>query len=133
MILDEEDVGKILESLEFKDGLVVAVTRDYNDKEILMVAFMNEDALRKTLKTGLMHYWSRSREEIWQKGEESGNRQKVREIRVDCDGDSILFDVDPEGPACHKGYRSCFYRKIEGGELTKIMERKFDPNEVYGG
>lgn len=132
MKLNEEKAQEILASINFKNDLIVAVTRDIEDKEVLMVAFMNKEALMKTLKTGLMHYWSRKRKEIWQKGEESGNSQKVREIRIDCDGDSILFDVDPEGPACHKGYRSCFYRKIEeNGDFSLVMERKFDPDEVY--
>ncbi|KXB06276.1 phosphoribosyl-AMP cyclohydrolase [candidate division MSBL1 archaeon SCGC-AAA382F02] len=130
--MNEEKAQEILESINFKNDLIVAVTRDIEDKEVLMVAFMNKEALMKTLKTGLMHYWSRKRKDIWQKGEESGNSQKVREIRIDCDGDSILFDVDPEGPACHKGYRSCFYRKIEeNGGFSLVMERKFDPDEVY--
>lgn len=131
MSLSEEEARKILDSLDFERGLIVAVARDFEDKEILMVAFMSEEAVMKTLITGIMHYWSRSRGEIWKKGEKSGNLQKVREVKVDCDGDALLFDVDPEGPACHKGYRSCFYRKIENGELTRIMEREFDPKDVY--
>lgn len=131
MDLSEDEAREILDSLDFEDGLVTAVARDFEDKEVLMVAFMNEEAVTETLTTGLMHYWSRSREQVWRKGEESGNRQKVLEVRVDCDGDSLLFDVAPEGPACHEGYRSCFYREIEDGKLTKIMEREFDPAEVY--
>ncbi len=130
--LSEEEAEKILDFLDFKNGLVTAVVRDCGDKEVLMVAFMNEQALMLTLSTGVMHYWSREREEIWKKGEESGNRQRVRRVRVDCDGDALLFDVDPEGPACHKGYRSCFYREIEECDLTEIMDREFDPQEVYG-
>lgn len=132
MKLSEEKTKEILDSLNFRDDLVTAVARDSEDGKVLMVAFMNKEAVTKTLTTGLMHYWSRERERLWQKGEESGNRQKVREIRVDCDGDSLLFDVEPEGPACHEGYRSCFYREVnEEGNLSKIMSRQFDPDDVY--
>ncbi len=129
--MSEEEVREILDSLEFENGLAAAIVRDVGDGEVLMLAFMNEEAVLETLKTGIMHYWSRSREELWKKGEESGNLQRVREVRIDCDGDSLLFDVEPDGPACHKGYRSCFYRKVEDGELIEELERKFDPEEVY--
>lgn len=96
-----------------------------------MVAFMNEEAVMKTLTTGVMHYWSRTRQEIWKKGQESGNKQRVKDIRIDCDSDALLFDVEPEGPACHKGYRSCFYRKVKDGNFSQIMEKRFDRDEVY--
>lgn len=131
MKMSEEEAREILRALNFRDGLIVAVARDPEDGEVLMVAFMNEEALLKTLTTGLAHYWSRSREEIWMKGEESGNKQRVKGVRIDCDGDALLLDIDPEGPACHKGYRSCFYRRAENGELIRIMKREFDPDEVY--
>ena len=132
MKLSKENAEKILESLNFKDELITAIARDSEDKEILMVAFMNEEAILKTLTTGIMHYWSRSRQELWKKGEESGNLQKVKSLRIDCDGDAVLFDVLPEGPACHKGYRSCFYRRItEDGDLKEILEKEFDPKKVY--
>lgn len=131
MDLSEKEARKILSSLNFEHGLIAAVVRDFEDKEILMLAFMNQEAVKKTLTSGIMHYWSREREEIWRKGEESGNRQKVREVRVDCDCDALLFDVDPEGPACHKGYRSCFYRKVEDGSFSETMEQEFDPEKVY--
>lgn len=132
MKMNRSEAEKVLNHLDFEKDLVTAVTRDYRNKEILMVAFMNEEAARETLTKGNMYYWSREREELWKKGEESGNVQKVRDIHIDCDGDTLLFDVDPEGPACHKGYRSCFYRKItENGETQTIMEKKFDPDKVY--
>lgn len=132
MKLSEEKAKEILDFLSFEEGLISAIIRDYEDKEVLMVAFMNEEAVVETLTSGLMHFWSRSRDKLWLKGEESGNRQRVRNVRIDCDGDALLFDVDPEGPACHKGYRSCFYREIDGeGNLTKIYDREFDPEEVY--
>lgn len=131
MKLSEGEVKKILEESNFKDGLVTAVVRDVEDGEVLMVAFMNEEALRQTLTTGWMTYWSRSREELWKKGEESGNRQKIIKVRIDCDGDAFLFDVEPEGPACHKGYKSCFFREVEDGEVTKVLKKEFDPEDVY--
>lgn len=132
MNLNEEEVKEVLDHLNFGRGLITAVVRDRADKEVLMVAFMNEEAVRKTLVTGIMHFWSRERGELWKKGEESGNIQKVEGARIDCDGDALLFDVEPEGPACHRGYRSCFYRKIgEEGKISRIMEREFDPDEVY--
>lgn len=131
MKVSEEEAREIIDSLDFKNDLIVAIARDVSDKEVLMVAFMDEKAFLKTLTTGLMYYWSRTREELWLKGEESGNRQKVERVRIDCDGDAVLFDVDPEGPACHKGYRSCFYREIEDGKLKEIMDREFDSEEIY--
>lgn len=131
MKLSEKEAEKILDSLNFKDGLITAILRDIEDSEILMVAFMNPEAVVKTLKTGEVHFWSREREKLWKKGEESGNIQLVRDIKVDCDKDALLFDVESKGPACHKGYRSCFYREIEGDSFSEIMEREFDPDEVY--
>lgn len=132
MNLSDKEAKEIVESLNFKEGLITAIVRDRKDKEILMIAFMNPEAALKTLKTGEMHFWSREREKLWRKGEESGNKQVVKEVKVDCDKDSLLFEVEPKGPACHKGYRSCFYRKVDGDSFTKIMERVFDPEEVYG-
>ena len=132
MNLSEDSAEEILDLLTFKDGLISAICRDSEDNEVLMTAFMNREAVMKTLTTGVMHYWSRSRQELWKKGEESGNLQKVKSLRIDCDGDAVLFDVLPEGPACHKGYRSCFYRRItEDGDLEEILEREFDPKKVY--
>ncbi len=93
-------------------GLVVAVVQDATDRQVLMVAYMNAEALRLTLATGQTHFWSRSRGELWHKGDTSGNVQRVREIRYDCDGDALLLLVDPAGPACHTGARSCFDRTL---------------------
>jgi phosphoribosyl-AMP cyclohydrolase len=93
-------------------GLVAAVVQQHDTHEVLMVAWMDDEALRRTLTTGRATYWSRSREEYWVKGETSGNRQLVREVRVDCDGDALLLLVDQEGAACHTGERSCFYRTV---------------------
>lgn len=94
-------------------GLIPVVTQEVNTKEVLMVAYMNEEALRKTLETGYAHYWSRSRSRLWMKGETSGNTQKVKNIMIDCDEDTILIQVEQKGNACHTGNRTCFYRKIE--------------------
>ncbi len=94
------------------NGLVPAVVQDGKTQQVLMLAYMNADALGKTLETGIAHFWSRRRQKLWMKGETSGNIQHVREIRYDCDGDTILLLVDPAGPACHTGQVSCFYRSL---------------------
>ncbi len=93
-------------------GLVPAIVQDVQSGTVLMLAYMNAEALRLTLETGEAHFWSRSRKEMWHKGATSGNVQRVREVRVDCDADTILLEVDPAGPACHTGEYSCFYRSI---------------------
>lgn len=98
------------------DGLLPAVTQDARTGQVLMVAYMNREALERTLETGQAWYWSRSRKKLWQKGEESGHTQRVREVRVDCDEDAILLLVDQNGPACHTGRSSCFFRDIQGQE-----------------
>jgi len=129
--LSEEKVEEVVNSLDFGEGLIPAVVQDFESGQILMVAFMNPKSLSKTLETGKMHFWSRSREELWKKGEESGNEQVVKRIRVDCDEDTLLFDVDPKGPACHKGYWSCFYREIDEDGFSRILDKGFNPEEVY--
>ncbi|MFH1075594.1 MAG: phosphoribosyl-AMP cyclohydrolase [Pseudomonadota bacterium] len=114
-------------------GLIPAVVQDASSGEVLMLAFMNEEAWLETLKTGKATYWSRSRQEIWVKGGSSGNIQLVKEICVDCDSDTVLLKVEQVGgAACHTGYRSCFYQKVEGDNLIIHGERVFDPKEVYG-
>ncbi len=115
------------------DGLVPAIAQDWHTGEILMVAFMNKESWELTLKTGIMHYWSRSRSKLWKKGESSGNIQEVKELRIDCDADCVLAKVRQIGDAaCHTGYRSCFYQVVEGGTLRVDGVRVFDPAEVYG-
>ncbi len=100
--------------LKFDDrGLIPAVVQDAATGEVLMVAWMNADSLRLTQETGETHFWSRSRQELWHKGATSGNTQRVREIWVDCDADTLLVKVEPAGPACHTGQRSCFFRRLE--------------------
>lgn len=97
-------------------GLIPAVVQDARSGAVLMLAYLNEEALRLTLETGETHFWSRSRQELWHKGATSGNVQRVREVRVDCDADTILLKVDPAGPACHTGEYSCFYRNLTSNE-----------------
>ncbi|MEM0202839.1 MAG: phosphoribosyl-AMP cyclohydrolase [Archaeoglobaceae archaeon] len=101
-----------LSKLRFVNGLIPVVVQDVGTKEVLMVAYANEEALRKTLETGYAHYWSRSRNKLWMKGETSGNTQKIAEIRVDCDCDTLLYLVEQKGNACHTGHRSCFFRRL---------------------
>jgi phosphoribosyl-AMP cyclohydrolase len=120
--------------LDFKkgNGLVPAICQDYETGEVLMLAYVNEDAWNKTLVTREAHYWSRSRQEIWHKGETSGHVQKIREILIDCDRDTILYKVDQVGgAACHTGHRSCFHYLIENGDVVEIGRKVFDPAEVY--
>jgi phosphoribosyl-AMP cyclohydrolase len=113
-------------------GLVPVVVQDYSSGEVLMLAFMNRQAWEETLKTRRATYWSRSRDQLWVKGETSGNYQEVKEVLVDCDEDTILLKVlQKGGAACHTGHRSCFYRRLEGDELKIVGERVFNPEEVY--
>ena len=116
-------------AVEFgEDGLVPAVAQDADSGEVLMVAYVSPEALAKTRETGEAHYYSRSRAELWHKGDTSGHTQTVEEIRVDCDADTLLYLVDQAGGACHTGHRSCFYRTVDG---EAVGERVFDPDEVY--
>ncbi len=111
-------------------GLIPAIIQDVNTGEVLMVAYMNETALEKTIETGFTHFWSRSRQKYWKKGETSGHVQEVREILPDCDADTLLIKVIQHGPgACHTGHRSCFYRNIKGEE---VAGKVFSEGEVYG-
>lgn len=114
------------------DGLVPAIVQDYASHEVLMLAYMNESAWRETLASGKAHYWSRSRRRLWLKGETSGHVQLVREIRLDCDEDTVLLRVDQlGGAACHTGHRSCFYRRVGSDGLEVLGEPVFDPAKVY--
>jgi phosphoribosyl-AMP cyclohydrolase len=114
MKLRIEDAEKIADKLRFRfGGLIVAVAQDAFTNEVLMVAFMNREAFVKTLTTGLAHYWSISRGELWMKGETSGNVQKIVDIVLDCDYDTVLLKVEQIGVACHEGFRSCFHNKLQ--------------------
>jgi len=118
---------------EKRGGLVTAIAQDHATGEILMVAYMNEEAFEKTLELGEVVYWSTSRNELWHKGESSGNVQILKEFRVDCDGDAVLLKVDQKGDAaCHTGKRSCFYRYRDGEGWRDDGVQVFDPKEVYG-
>ena len=113
-------------------GLLPAIAQDWKTGDVLMLAYINEEAWNETLKTGNATYWTRSRQKLWRKGEESGNVQKVKEIYVDCDLDTVIFKVEQiGGAACHEGYHSCFFRKYENVELVVVGERVFDPAKVY--
>jgi phosphoribosyl-AMP cyclohydrolase len=113
-------------------GLVPAIVQEDESSEVLMLAYMNEEAWEKTLASGKAHFWSRSRQKLWLKGGTSGHIQEVKAIYVDCDLDTVVLRVHQVGGAsCHQGYPSCFYRKVEGGELKMISTQVFDPKEVY--
>ncbi len=113
-------------------GLIPAVVQDFKTGEVLMLAYMNEKAWHETLRTGKATYWSRSRKELWVKGNTSGHVQLVKEVCVDCDGDTVLLKVEQlGGAACHTGYRSCFFRKVEGEAFRIVGKKVFDPKEVY--
>jgi phosphoribosyl-AMP cyclohydrolase len=123
-----------VDSVDFSKagGLVTAIAVDDASGEVLMVAHMNEEALRRTLATGEVHYWSRSKGRLWHKGEESGNTQAVRSVWIDCDGDVVLLRVEQRGgAACHTGRRSCFFRELEGGDWVAKLAPIFDPAQVY--
>ncbi|MFB6084844.1 MAG: phosphoribosyl-AMP cyclohydrolase [Halorientalis sp.] len=111
-----------------EQDLLPAVAQDAGSGEVLMLAFVTREAVERTRETGRAHYYSRSREELWEKGATSGHTQAVEEIRVDCDGDALLYLVEQDGGACHTGYRSCFYRTIDG---EVVGEQVFDPDDVY--
>ena len=119
-------------NFEKADGLVPVVTQDDGTGEVLMMAYMNHEAFLETLRTGQACYFSRSRNRLWRKGEESGNVQEVRAVYVDCDADALLLRVKQVGgAACHEGYPSCFYRRVTEDELQVVGSRLFDPRDVY--
>ena len=116
------------------DGLIPAIAQDWRSGEVLMVAYINAEAWKRTLETGVATYWTRSRKKLWIKGETSGHVQKIKEILVDCDLDTVVFKVEQiGGAACHEGYRSCFFRRVNGDKLAVTGERVFDPKSVYSG
>jgi phosphoribosyl-AMP cyclohydrolase len=122
-------------SIDFEKsgGLIPAIVQDWKTAEVLMVAYMNAESWAKTQETGKACFWSRSRQKLWVKGETSGHVQIVKEAYLDCDNDALLLKVEQMGgAACHTGYRSCFYRRIEGQQAVTVGEMVFDPKEVYG-
>ena len=123
-------------TLDFQkaDGLAPAVVQDYATGRVLMLGYMNEEAFRKTVETGFVTFYSRSRQKLWMKGETSGHRLVVKEISTDCDADAVLVKVEALGPGvCHEGYESCFFRRLEDGEWKVADARAYDPAAVYGG
>lgn len=132
MALTQANVNELLGGLKYDDhGLVAAIIQDAATGEVIMCAFLNQESLRLTLETGKMHYWSRSRQKLWLKGESSGHIQTVREVRMDCDSDAFVFKVDQVGGACHTGYYSCFYRRLTETGWVEEGEKVFDPGKVY--
>ena len=125
----------ILDDLKYNaDGLIPAIVQDAGNGRVLMMAWMNRASLESTIKTGKTHFWSRSRQKFWMKGESSGHTQSVKDIAYDCDGDTLLIQVEQVGAACHEGYRSCFFRSLDaGGESAKVTEEQLQtPEEIYG-
>jgi phosphoribosyl-AMP cyclohydrolase len=117
------------------ENLIIAVAQDYNTGEVLMVAYMNQEAVEKTFNIGIAHYWSTSRKKIWLKGESSGHLQKIISVKVDCDLDTILLQVEQKGGACHEGYFSCFFRDIsleKQHEVKIVADKVFEPQKIYG-
>jgi phosphoribosyl-AMP cyclohydrolase len=132
MRLKESDRIMIKLDFEKTNGLIPAIAQDYKTGEVLMLGFMNNRAFEKTIKTKKATYFSRSRQALWIKGEISGHVQNVKEIRVDCDNDTILLKVDQVGgAACHKGYKSCFFSKVQENDLKIVESKVFDPKKVY--
>lgn len=135
MPLPETETGTKLAVKFNADGLVPAIVQDAHSGAVLMLAWMNAEAIAHTLATGKATFYSRSRKKMWVKGESSGHVQKVVELRIDCDQDTLLVRVEPAGPACHAGYPTCFYRSLTapGSDPLKFVEqRAFDPDKVYG-
>lgn len=112
-------------------GLVPAIIQDHTNNEVLMVGYMDREALKRTLESGKTHFWSRSRQKYWQKGEHSGHIQSVKEVLIDCDNDALVIKVEQKVAACHKGYRSCFFRKLTGQEFQVFQEKVFNEKDVY--
>ena len=129
----DEAIERALKEIDFgPDGLIAAIAQQHDTGEILMLAWMNRDAVRTTLEEGRACYWSRSRQALWRKGETSGQIQRLRELRLDCDGDALLLLVEQSGVACHTGRRNCFYRAWRNGGWQIIAEPEIDPATLYG-
>ena len=115
------------------DGLIPAIIQEQSTGRVLMMAWMNEASLRSTIETGKTHFWSRSRQKFWMKDESSGHTQSVKDIAFDCDGDTLLIQVEQEGAACHEGYKSCFFRSADGDDFTVTEPMLKSPDDIYGG
>jgi phosphoribosyl-AMP cyclohydrolase len=124
---------KILDELKYDmNGLIPAIVQEYGTGRVLMMAWMNKESLQKTLEIGETVFWSRSRKEFWHKGATSGHTQKVKDVAFDCDKDVLLIQVEQAGAACHEGYKSCFFRSINGGEVKVTEQKLVEPEKVYG-
>ena len=130
---NNKEINKLLKEFNFKknNGLISVVAQDYQTNQVLMVAFANEEAIKETLKSGIVTYWSRSRNKLWKKGETSGHVQKLKQAFIDCDGDCLLVKVEQIKAACHTGHYSCFYRELTTSGYKIIEERIFNPEDVY--
>jgi phosphoribosyl-AMP cyclohydrolase len=123
----------LLDTLKYdSNGLIPAIIQDDQTGEVLMMAYMNRSSLAKTIETGKTHFWSRSRQKYWMKGESSGHTQEVVGICIDCDLDTVLIKARQTGAACHEGYHNCFFRQLSGDAWKVIAERQFDPEKTYG-
>jgi phosphoribosyl-AMP cyclohydrolase len=122
-----------INNLKFNEqGLIPAIIQEEGTGRVLMMAWMNVDSIRSTIETGKTHFWSRSRQKYWMKGESSGNTQQVKDVAYDCDADTLLIQVEQIGAACHEGYKSCFFTSVKEGEPEIAEERLIDPEEMYG-
>jgi len=122
-----------LDDLKYDDkGLIPAIVQDVDTGEVLMMAWMNKASLQATIDTGKTHFWSRSRQKFWMKGESSGHVQNVQSVHIDCDMDCLVIKAKQHGAACHEGYKNCFFREYRDGNWSVTAERLFDPDEVYG-
>lgn len=127
------DVAAVLATIKFNaDGLVPAIAQQHDSREVLMMAWMNREAVMETLRTGSVCYWSRSRKALWRKGETSGQRQSLKRLLVDCDGDTLLLEVDQKGVACHTGRRTCFFTAAGPEGLETVADVEIDPRDLYG-
>ena len=131
--ISENLIEQVIDILEFtSDGLIPAISQQHDTGEVLMLAWMNKDSVIETLRTGRVCYWSRSRQKLWRKGETSGQVQALKELRWDCDADTLLLQVEQRGVACHTGRRNCFFYAVRDGKLQEIAEVEIDPDELYG-
>ena len=130
--MNKGETMKFLDEVKFDDqGLVPAIIQDYKNGEMLMLAYMNRESLQKTLSSGKTHFWSRSRKKLWLKGESSGHTQEVKGLFIDCDMDALLIKVEQNVAACHTGYRSCFYRQLQGEAFKVVGEKVFEEEDIY--
>ena len=130
--IEKPAIEQVLGSLSFNDdGLIPAIAQQHDSGEVLMMAWMNRDAITATLEEGRVVYWSRSRQALWRKGESSGQVQTLKEMRWDCDSDTLLLQVDQDGVACHTGRRNCFFNAVRDGKIEIIAEVEIDPDQLY--